>query len=55
VKKPALARRASRGHLDRSSIKSANYFLLLDEEVFPLFTVVSCPGFFVVVLPWLVP
>jgi hypothetical protein len=58
AKKPALARRASRGHLDQSSrsFKSVNYFLLLEEEVSPLFTVVSCPGFFVVVvLPWLLP
>jgi hypothetical protein len=40
---------------NRRSFKSLNYFLLLEEEVSPLFTVVSCPGFFVVVLPWLLP
>jgi hypothetical protein len=40
---------------NRRSFKSLNYFLLLEEEVSPLFTFVSCPGFFVVVLPWLLP
>jgi len=40
---------------NRRSFKSLNYFLVLEEEVSPLFTVVSCPGFFVVVLPWLLP
>jgi hypothetical protein len=36
------------------SCKETDYFLWVD-EVSPLFTVVSCPGFFVGVLPWLVP
>jgi hypothetical protein len=36
------------------SCKETNYFLWVD-GVSPLFTVVSCPGFFVGVLPWFVP